>query len=260
FGNRIYLVETDNIYSTIISDLISEHSKQNEIEIVAVKSVSAEALYKEEKMKAIIKDMTEKHPDVVVNLLSGDENIMLFRSMHALLPSELGIKTISFNLDENIISHLGSKPFDGTYVVSNFFENQNLTFSNKVKEGTYEYKTYLKDVSSPFINGYNSVYIWKNAVEKARSFDPQKILSVLPSIKFNTPSGSVAFNQLHRYISAPIHIGNVKKNGEIEVLWTSSQLIKADPFPSFLTKDDWTKKINNYYLDWNSNWSSTERH
>lgn len=257
FGNRLYLIEADNIHSTIVTDLISEYAKKNDIEIVAVKSIWAGAIHKEEKMKVLIKDMVEKHPDVIVNLLTGDENIMLFRGIHALLPIELGIKTLSFNLDENTISHLGIRSFDGTYIASNFFEIQNPSFSESIKNGTYNYKTSVKNVSFPFMNGYNSVYIWKKAVDAANSFDPQKVLKSLPSVSLNMPTGEVTFNNSDRYISAPIYIGKVKKNGEIEIVWKTPELIRPDPFPSYLSKEEWIQKVDNYYLDWNSNWFST---
>ena len=77
---------------------------------------------------------------------------------------------------------------------------------------------------------YNGVYLWKAAVEKAGTFDVDKIREVLESgtISFAGPGGSTTMNKNH-HTTKDVFIGETKANGQFKILETFTQVV-GEPF------------------------------
>jgi len=74
-------------------------------------------------------------------------------------------------------------------------------------------------VDSPMVLSYDGVYLWKAAVEKAGSFDVDKVRAVLESgaITFTGPGGKVTM-QANHHVTKTVYIGETKANGQFKIL------------------------------------------
>jgi len=79
--------------------------------------------------------------------------------------------------------------------------------------------------------GYLGPWLWKAAVEKAGSFDVDKVVAASPGIELKTaPEGYVKVHENH-HLWSKTRIGKAKLDGQFEVVAESPELIQPDPFP-----------------------------
>ncbi|WDT79397.1 MAG: transporter substrate-binding protein [Candidatus Manganitrophus sp.] len=79
---------------------------------------------------------------------------------------------------------------------------------------------------------YLGPWLWKAAVEKAGSFDVDKVVAASPGIELKTaPEGYVKVHPNHHLWSKP-RIGKWTRDGQADVVYESEDLIEPDPFPA----------------------------
>ena len=78
---------------------------------------------------------------------------------------------------------------------------------------------------------YLGPWLWKFTVEKAGSFDVDKIAAASPGIEFKgAPEGYVKIDDNH-HLWSRARIGEMLPDGQFKVVAESPELIKPDPFP-----------------------------
>ncbi len=76
---------------------------------------------------------------------------------------------------------------------------------------------------------YNGVYLWKAAVEKAGSFDVEKVVAALESgISFDGPGGKVTTQKNH-HLTKNVFIGESKADGQFKILKEFKDVV-GEPF------------------------------
>jgi urea transport system substrate-binding protein len=79
---------------------------------------------------------------------------------------------------------------------------------------------------------YLGPWIWKYAVEKAGSFDVDKLKEVLPGIELTiAPEGYVKVHENH-HLWSKARIARARTDGQFDVVFESEELIEPDPFPA----------------------------
>jgi urea transport system substrate-binding protein len=82
---------------------------------------------------------------------------------------------------------------------------------------------------SPMVLSYDGVYLWKKAVEKAGSFEPEKVVAALESgISFDGPGGTVSTQKNH-HLTKNVYIGETQANGQFKVI-DSYDKVAGEPF------------------------------
>jgi len=78
---------------------------------------------------------------------------------------------------------------------------------------------------------YLGPWLWKAAVEKAGSFDIDKIREASPGIELTTaPEGYVRVHENH-HLWSKTRIGLAKADGQYELIYETPELMEPDPFP-----------------------------
>ena len=78
---------------------------------------------------------------------------------------------------------------------------------------------------------YLGPWLWKAAVEKAGSFDIDKIREASPGIELMTaPEGYVRIHENH-HLWSKTRIGVAKLDGQYDVIHETAELMEPDPFP-----------------------------
>jgi urea transport system substrate-binding protein len=82
---------------------------------------------------------------------------------------------------------------------------------------------------SPMVLSYNGVYLWKAAVEKAKSFEPEKVMKALESsISFDGPGGKVTTQKNH-HLTKTVYIGETLETGQFAIVETMKDVF-GEPF------------------------------
>ena len=89
---------------------------------------------------------------------------------------------------------------------------------------------------SPMVLSYDGVYLWKKAVEKAGSFDVEKVVAALESgITFDGPGGTVSTQKNH-HLTKNVYIGETQANGQFKVVDSFDNVV-GEPFLKGTFKD-----------------------
>jgi urea transport system substrate-binding protein len=97
--------------------------------------------------------------------------------------------------------------------------------------------------------GFN---MWVKAVEKAKTFDPDKVIDALPGIEAPNLTGGVSKMLPNHHITKPVLIGEIRADGQFDVVWQTKDLVPGDAWTDYLegSKDleaDWVgKKCGNF--------------
>jgi urea transport system substrate-binding protein len=83
--------------------------------------------------------------------------------------------------------------------------------------------------------GFN---LWVKAVEKAKSTDVNKVLAALPGLETPNLTGSSAKVLPNHHITKPVYIGEVKADGQFNVVWKTPAPIKAKPWSPYIEGND----------------------
>ena len=87
------------------------------------------------------------------------------------------------------------------------------------------YTTYVTQAA------YLGPWLWKLTVEKAGSFDNDKIAAASPGIEFKgAPEGYVRIHENH-HLWSKTRVGKARLDGQFDVVYETADLVQPDPFP-----------------------------
>ena len=86
---------------------------------------------------------------------------------------------------------------------------------------------------------YIGIYMWKQAVEKAKSFDTDKVAAAMGGQTFTAPSGITSkMDEKNPHLHKAVFIGEVKADGQFNVVWKTKGPVKAQPWSPFIPGND----------------------
>ena len=187
---------------------------------------------------ADIKKFSASGDACVINTINGDANVPFFKEFAASGITSEDCPVVSFSLSEDEFRSLPAKDLVGhlgcwTYFMSidtpankKFITNFNSWLAKTKVPGIIK-----KDrvTCSPMVLSYNGVYLWKAAVEKAKSFEPEKVMKALESgISFDGPGGKVTTQKNH-HLTKTVYIGETLETGQFAIVETMKDVF-GEPF------------------------------
>ena len=188
---------------------------------------------------ADIKGFAASGDACVINTINGDSNVPFFKEIASAGLTPANCPVVSFSLAEDEFRSLPAKDLVGelgcwTYFMS-IKSKENKAFLAKWADWikTESYPGVVKEnrvVDSPMVLSYNGVYLWKKAVEKAKSFDVDKVREALESgdISFDGPGGKTTM-QLNHHTIKNVYIGTTLATGQFKIVKTFPD-VKGEPF------------------------------
>ena len=70
--------------------------------------------------------------------------------------------------------------------------------------------------------------MWVKAVEKGKSTDPDKVIDALPGIEAPNLTGGISKMLPNHHITKPVFIGEIKGDGQFDVVWKTDGLVPGD--------------------------------
>ena len=189
----------------------------------------------------------------VVSTINGDANVPFYKELGNQKISAEDIPVVAFSVGEEELSGLDAKPLVGHLAAWNYFESiktpANTAFIN-------QWHTFIKNpkrtTNDPMEATYIGFNLWVKAVTKAQSTDTEKVLAALVGTETPNLTGGIAKVLPNHHITKPVFIGEVKADGQFNVVSKSPGLVAGDAWSDFLpgSKDidaDWvTLKCGNY--------------
>lgn len=178
----------------------------------------------------IVDKIKAAKPDIVFNSLNGDSNVEFFKQLKAVGLTAKDMPTMSVSIAEPEIRAIGADKLVGHWAVWNYYETTN-TPANKKWVAAFKAKYPNTPVTDdPMEAGYFAVYLWKAAVEKAKSFDVDKVRAASDGITFDAPEGQVKIDGKTQHMWKTVRIGVVQPDGQFKEVWSSGKPVKPDPY------------------------------
>lgn len=249
---KFYLLGSDYVYPRTTNKILKEYLKAKgipESDIVEIYTPFGHTDY--QTIVAAIKKFAAGGSACVISTLNGDTNVPFFKEFaNAGLTSE-NCPVVSFSISEDEFRGLPAKDLVGHLGCWTYF------MSIKSPENTKfvkDFQAWLKDpkvtgvdykvsgvdtkgrvTCSPMNLSRIGVYLWKQAVEKAGTFEVDKVRDALVGQKFKGPAGEVTMQDNHHLINN-VFIGETLASGQFKII-KSFTGVAGEPFSEkFLPK------------------------
>jgi len=189
----------------------------------------------------------------VVSTVNGDANVPFYKELGNQGIKATDIPVIAFSVGEEELAGLDTKPLVGHLAAWNYFESiktpANTAFIKEWHDFTNNPKRTTNDPMEAHYTGFN---MWVQAVQKAGTTDPDKVIAALPGIKQANLTGGISEMLPNHYITKPVFVGEIRPDGQFNVVWKSKGLVPGDAWSPYLpgSKDlvaDWVNlKCGNY--------------
>ena len=180
---------------------------------------------------SLINKIKIARPDCIFAAVVGGSNVAFYKQLKAagITGAKQFLLTLSVTEDE--MTGVGGENFAGFYSSMKYFQTldnaNNKAFVAAFKKA-YGPKAVIGDVTQA---AYLGPWLWKAAVEKAGSFDVDKVVAASPGIELKTaPEGYVKVHENH-HLWSKARIGQGMPDGTFKVVAESAELIEPNPFP-----------------------------
>lgn len=171
-------------------------------------------------------------PDCLFVAVVGGSNVAFYKALKAAGITGDKQLLVTLSVTEDEMTGVGGENFQGFYSSMKYFqslENENNKKFVAAFKAKYGKDSVIGDVTQA---GYLGPWLWKAAVEKAKSFDVDKVVAASRTgIELTTaPEGYVKLDPNH-HLWSKSRIAMGMPDATFKVVSESPQLIKPDPFP-----------------------------
>jgi len=195
---------------------------------------------------ADIKKFSAGGKTAVVSTINGDSNVPFYKELGNQGLKATDVPVVAFSVGEEELRGVDTKPLVGHLAAWNYFMSQkNLVNDAWKKEwAAYAKKKKLPNADKPLTNdpmeaAWIGIHMWKQAVEKAKTTDVDKVIAAMAGQKFTAPSGITStMDPKNHHLHKAVFIGEVKADGQFNVVWKTQGPIKAQPWSPFIAGND----------------------
>jgi urea transport system substrate-binding protein len=249
---KFFLLGSDYVYPRTTNKILKQYLKSKGIPDSDIEEIYTPFGHTDyQTIVASIKKFSAGGKACIISTLNGDTNVPFFKEFaNAGLTSE-NCPVISFSISEDEFRGLPAKQLVGHLGCWTYF------MSIKSPENTKFVGDFLKWVKAPVVTGADykvsgidakdrvtcspmnlsriGVYLWKQAAEKAGTFEVDKVRPALIGQTFKAPTGVVTMQANHHLIN-PVFIGETLPTGQFKII-NSLGAVAGEPFSEkFLTK------------------------
>jgi urea transport system substrate-binding protein len=187
----------------------------------------------------------------VVSTINGDSNVPFYKELGNAGLKASDVPVVAFSVGEEELRGVDTKPLMGHLAAWNYFQSiknpENAKFIRMYRD--WAKKNKLPNAATVVTNDpmeatYIGIHMWKQAVEKAKSTDVDKVIAAMGGQTFKAPSGFVAkMDEKNHHLHKPVFIGEVKGDGQFNVVWKTKGPVRAQPWSPFIPSNDKKKDV-----------------
>jgi urea transport system substrate-binding protein len=185
----------------------------------------------------------------VLSTINGDSNVPFYKEFANQGMRAENAPIMAFSVAEDELRGMDTSSLVGHLAAWNYYQSvespQNAKFVNAFK--AYAKKTNLpggdkRVTDDPMEAAYFGVYVWKQAVEKAKSTDVDAVRKAVYGQEFLAPGGKIKMHENNHHAYKPVLIGEILKNGQFKVVSRTKGLVEPEPWSKYTSPDkgcDW---------------------
>ena len=186
----------------------------------------------------------------VVSTINGDANVPFYKELGNQGIKATDIPVVAFSVGEEELAGLDAKPLVGHLAAWNYFQTidtpANKEYIEKWRAFTKNPKRTFNDPMEAHVIGFS---MWVKAVEKAGSFEPDKVIDAMIGVAVPNLTGGYATMMPNYHITKPVYIGEIQSDGLINTVWQTPGTVVAQEWSPYLegSRDlisDWRKPLS----------------
>ena len=247
-AKRWVLLGTDYVYPRTTNKILRAYLKSNGVadkDIDEKYTPFGHADY--QTIVADIKKFSAGGKTAVVSTINGDSNVPFYKELGNAGLKAKDVPVVAFSVGEEELRGVDAKPLVGHLAAWNYFMSlknpDNTAFIKKWSEYA-KAKNIPGHKDKPLTNDpmeatYIGINMWKQAVEKAKSTDPEKVIAAMAGQTFKAPSGIVSkMDEKNHHLHKSVFIGEIKPDGQFNVVWKTPGPVQAKPWSPFIEGND----------------------
>lgn len=180
---------------------------------------------------SIINKIKATKPDCIYSTVVGGSNVAFYKQLRAAGLDGSKITLLSTVVSENEVEGIGKDNAVGYYACMGYFQSIKSPANEKFVKAFKAKYGQGRVIGDPMQVAYNSVYLWKMAVEKAKSFDVDKVIAASGGIELDAPEGAVRMHATNHHVWKKVRVGRARADGQFDIVWEAPSLIEPNPFP-----------------------------
>ena len=181
----------------------------------------------------------------VVSTINGDSNVPFYKELGNQGLKATDVPVVAFSVGEEELRGVDTKPLVGHLAAWNYFMSQKNPVNDAWKKqwAAYAKKAKLPNAGKPLTNdpmeaAWIGIHMWKQAVEKAKSTDTDKVVAAMAGQTFPAPSGITSkMDEKNHHLHKSVFIGEVQADGQFKVVWKTPGPVKAKPWSPFIPEN-----------------------
>ena len=178
---------------------------------------------------AIISKLKAAKPDALITSTAGGApNVTLTKQLRA---AGVTIPYGNLAVDEGTAKSMGSDA-DGIFISGSYFTNidsaKNKAFLAAMNK---KFGANLKTPNDLSVPQYEGVYLYKAAVEMAKSTKSDDVVKALSQVSFEGPRGMIKMNKQH-HAPLTMYLGQAMKDGSVKMLSSFKDVDPGDQCPT----------------------------
>jgi urea transport system substrate-binding protein len=205
------------------------------------------------RVAAIKRFGSEGKPTAVVSTVNGDANVPFYKELANQQISAEDIPVVAFSVGEEELSGVDTSDLVGHLAAWNYFQSvrtpENRDFIARWHDFIGNTDRTTNDPMEAHYIGFN---LWVKAVEAAGTTDVDAVIDALPGQSVPNLTGGMATLLPNHHVTKPVYIGEVRADGQFDVVWETEGTVPGDAWSDFLPESanieaDWVElKCGNY--------------
>lgn len=247
-AKRFVLLGTDYVYPRTTNKILRAFLKSKgvkESDIMETYTPFGHSDY--QTIVADIKKFSTGGKTAVISTINGDSNVPFYKELGNANLKAKDVPVVAFSVGEEELRGVDTKPLVGHLAAWNYFMSvKNPTNTAFIKQwGDYaKAKNIAGHKDKPLTNDpmeatWVGIHMWKQAVEKAKTTDVDKVIAAMAGQTFTAPDGfTVKMDEKNHHLHKPVMVGEIKADGQFNVVWKTKGPIKAQPWSPFIEGND----------------------
>jgi urea transport system substrate-binding protein len=241
-AKRFFLLGTDYVYPRTTNKILRAFLKSKGVKDADIQEVYTPFGHSDyQTIVANIKTFAQGGKTTVISTINGDSNVPFYKELGNQGLKATDVPVVAFSVGEEELRGIDAKPLVGHLAAWNYFMSVRNPTNTKFKS---RFAAWVQSqnlpggakrvTNDPMEATYVGIHLWKQAVEKAKSTDVDKVRAAMIGQSFAAPSGFTLTMDGNHHLHKPVMIGEIRGDGQFNVVWRTKTALRAQPWSPYI--------------------------
>lgn len=237
---KIFLVGSDYVFPRTANYIAKKYLQGKSLTVVG----EAYLPLGDRDFTATVQRILDSGADCVLNTVNGTSNLGLFTALAAAKVDPVKLPVFSTSIAEDELRSLVPEQVRGHYALSCYFQSLDTPANRRWIAGFRDEFGFDRVTGDPMEPDWCLVHLWKQAVEKAGSFETEAVRQAFrDGLSYAGPGGTVRLDPKTQHTTKFFRIGRIRGDRQFDIVHASEAPLDPDPYPQIAFPGwsvDWT--------------------